>query len=158
MKNKHKAMKKLVVIIAMLAASNLAVAQTYYSKANAEKPFTFQLAPTYFNYGGDLYGFQLGINYKETLNIGYFHTRNYQFGENFMDDRFSGVQASIVLPITEGVQVGPSFRVATYNEEFQKVFIGAEVRFDMSDAWKFAIEYGKGEKKGFGMKLIWNIY
>lgn len=151
-------MKKLVIIVTMLVASNIAAAQTYYYKARAEKSFTFQLAPTYFNYGGDLYGFQMGVNYKEVLNIGYFHTRDYQFGENFMDNRFSGVQAGIMLPITEDVQVGPSFRVATYNEEFQKVFVGAEVRFDMSEAWKFAIEYGKGEKAGFGLKLIWNMY
>ena len=151
-------MKKLVIIVTMLVASNIAAAQTYYYKAKAEKPFTFQLAPTYFNYGGDLYGFQLGLNYKEVFNISYFNTRDYEFGERFMDDRFAGLQSSIMLPITDQVQVGPSVRLATYNEEFQKLFVGAEVRLDISNTWKFALEYGKGEKKGFGMKLIWNMY
>lgn len=151
-------MKKLVILVTMLVASNLAIAQSYYYKAKEEKPFTFQLAGTYFNYGGDLFGVQLGVNYKEVFNISYFNSRNYQFGERFIDDRFSGVQSSIMFPVLDHVQVGPSVRVATYNEEFQKLFIGAEVRFDMSKAWKFAIEYGKGEKDGFGLKLIWNMY
>jgi hypothetical protein len=62
------------------------------------------------------------------------------------------------LPITDQVQVGPSVRLAAYNEEFQKLFVGAEVRFDISNSWKFAVEYGKGEKAGFGLKLIWNMY
>ena len=151
-------MKKLIIIIAMLAASNLVFSQSYYYKAKYEKPFTFQLAPTYFNYGGDLYGFQLGLNYKEVFNISYFNTRDYEFGERFMDDRFAGLQSSIMLPITDQVQVGPSVRLATYNEEFQKLFVGAEVRLDISNTWKFALEYGQGEQKGFGLKLIWNMY
>lgn len=150
-------MKKLVIIATMLMVSSIAFAQSYYFKS-PKKTLTYQVAPTYFVYNGDLFGAQMGVNYKEVFNIGYFHTRSYQFKENFMDDRFSGIQSSIVFPIFEQIQIGPSVRVGTYNEVWQKVFWGVEARFDISKDLKFAIEYGKGESKGFGLKVIWNMY
>jgi hypothetical protein len=151
-------MKKLITIVVFLIVGNLASAQSYYYKDTHKRDFTFQVAPTYFNYNGDLYGYQLGINYKEVINISYFHTRSYQFGENWMDDRFAGIQTSVVFPVCDKVQIGPSVRIATYNEEWQKVFIGVETRVDVSDVLKFALEYGAGDQKGFGLKLIWNMY
>tara|TARA_A100000171_G_C2127517_1_gene144492 strand:+ start:811 stop:1266 length:456 start_codon:yes stop_codon:yes gene_type:complete len=151
-------MKKLMIIAILLLVSNVVFSQTHYYKAKYEKPFTFQVAPTYFNYGGDLFGYQIGINFKEVFNLSYFHTRDYDFGERYMDDRFAGIQSSIMLPVGEYMQVGPSVRLATYNTELQKVFIAAEVRLDLSDAWKLGLEYGAGDKKGFGLKFIWNMY
>jgi len=141
----------------LLVGSNSVFSQTYY-KARYEKPFTFQVAPTYFNYGGDLFGYQIGVNFKEVFNLSYFHTRDYDFGERYMDDRFAGIQSSIMLPVGDYMQIGPSVRLATYNSEFQKLFIAGEARFDLSESWKLGFEYGVGEKKGFGLKFIWNMY
>ena len=151
-------MKKLIVIALFLIVGNLASAQSYYYKSKYERPATFQVAPTYFNYKGGLVGYQIGINIKEVFNISYFHTRNYAFGERFMDDRFAGIHTSLVFPVSESMQVGPAVRFATYNAEFEKVFFAIEARLDLNESWKIGFEYGKGAQKGFGMKFIWNMY
>ena len=52
----------------LLVGSNSVFSQTYY-KARYEKPFTFQVAPTYFNYGGDLFGYQIGSTQGITILV-----------------------------------------------------------------------------------------
>ncbi|MGW8123029.1 hypothetical protein ACV07N_10270 [Roseivirga echinicomitans] len=151
-------MKKLMIIAVLLVLSNVVFSQTHYYKAKYEKPFTFQVAPTYFNYGGYLVGYQIGVNFKEVFNLSYFHTRDYDFGERYMDDRFAGIHSSVMLPVSDKLQIGPSVRLATYNAEFQKVFVAAEARLALNDSWKLGFEYGVGEKKGYGLKFIWNMY
>ncbi|KYG80223.1 hypothetical protein [Roseivirga echinicomitans] len=149
-------MKKLLAITFLLLVSNTVFSQTYH-QAKEGNSFTFQVAPTYFNYGGYLFGYQIGINFKEVFNISYFHTRDYDFGERYMDDRFAGIQSSVMLPIGDNMQIGPSVRLAKYNSEAQKVFIAAEARVDLNESWKLGFEYGVGEKRGFGLKFIWNL-
>ncbi|WP_323757167.1 hypothetical protein [Roseivirga sp.] len=149
-------MKKLLVITFLLLMSNTGFSQTYH-QAKERKSFTFQVAPTYFNYGGCLFGYQIGVNFKEVFNMSYFHTRDYDFGERYMDDRFAGIQSSVMLPIGDFMQIGPSVRLAKFNSKSQKVFVAAEARFDLSDSWKLGLEYGVGEKRGAGLKFIWNM-
>ena len=103
-------------------------------------------------------GFQIGANFNEVLNVSYFHTRDYDFGERFMDDRFAGIQSSVMIPIGGNFQIGPSVRLATYNNELQKLFVAAEARVTLNDSLKIGFEYGNGEKRGYGLKFIWNLY
>ena len=153
-----KKLLKLFILLLLLFICSQAFSQSYYYKAKHAKPFTFQVAPSYFNYGGGLVGYQIGINVKEVFNISYFHTRDYDFGERYMDDRFAGLHSSVMIPVSENFQIGPSVRLATYNAELQKVFLAAEARLDLNDSWKLGFEYGYGEKKGYGLKFIWNLY
>ena len=150
-------MKRLLIIAFLLILGSPVFSQDYYYEKE-KKPFTIQVAPTYFNYGGGLFGYEIGVNFKEVFNISYFHTRDYDFHERYMDDRFAGVQSSLMLPLGSYLEVGPSVRLGTYNCEIQKLFVAAEVRVDLNESWKIGLEYGIGEKEGFGLKFIWNIY
>ena len=63
-----------------------------------------------------------------------------------------------MIPIGGNFQIGPSVRLATYNNELQKLFVAAEARVTLNDSLKIGFEYGNGEKRGYGLKFIWNLY
>lgn len=152
-------MKKLIYIAALLVASSAAFAQTYYYKNQQKNNVSFQVAPQAFQYGDyTMYGFSLGMNVKEVLNISYFHTRDYVSKETFMDTRWAGLHAGLMIPVTDKMDIGPSVRLATLDGEFEKMYYGAEVRFDVAWNTKLGLEYGRGKETVFGVKFIWNIY
>jgi len=68
---------RLLILLLLLFISS----QDFSLSLKDSQPFTYQVVPAYFNYGGSLVGLQVGINYKEVFNIGYFHIRDYDFGK-----------------------------------------------------------------------------
>ena len=155
-----KVMKKLILIAALLVAGNAAFAQTYYYKKEVKKDFSFQVAPTAVNYADyNLFGFSLGVNFKEVINVSYFHTRDYKSKEgSYMDTRWSGLYAAVMPPINDCVEVGPVARLTALDVEWQKPYFGAEARLDLGWNTKLGFEYGKADHKAMSVKLIWNIY
>lgn len=153
-------MKKLVYIVALLVAGSTAFAQSYYYKNEVKKDFSFQVAPTAVNYADyNLYGFSIGVNFKEVINLSYFHTRDYKSKEtSHMDTRWSGLYAAVMLPISDCVEVGPVARLTALDLEWQKPYFGAEARVDLSWNTKLGFEYGKSNHEAMSVKLIWNLY
>lgn len=157
-------MKKLVLILIAIFLSNFAIAQ--YSRFNEapKRNFTFQVAPSVFSYNNNaLYGFHIGVNYKEALNVSYFSMRDYDFSEGIKDYGWYGLNAAYMFNLGEHLAVGPVVRLANINGVWEKPYYGAEVRYDLTESLKFAVEYGRANNEtqvaeGFGMKLIWNIY
>lgn len=157
-------MKKLVYIALALLMSNIAFAQySNHFRREREKAFTFQVAPSVFNYNEHtVFGFHIGVNYKEIVNVSYFAMRDYNFGDSIKDYGWYGLNTAIMIPVVDKMGVGPVVRLANINGDWEKPYFGAEIRYDLSDKVKFGLEYGssKGETKrhnGFGLKLIWNI-
>ncbi len=153
-------MKKLIIIAAIFLAGSTAFAQSYYYKNEVKRNFTFQVAPTAFNYADyNLIGFSIGVNYKEVLNLSYFHTRDYKSKETtYMDTRWAGLYAAAMFPVNDCIEVGPVMRLTTLDNDFQKPYFGAEARIDLSWNTKIGFEFGKANHQAVGVKLIWNLY
>lgn len=157
-------MKKLVIILVAIFLSNFALAQ--YSRFNEapKRNFTFQVAPSVFNYKDNVrYGYHLGVNFKEALNISYFSMRDYDFSKGIKDCGWYGFNIAYSIKLAGPVGIGPVVRFANINGTWEKPYYGAEVRYDLTESLKFAVEYGRANNEtqvaeGFGMKLIWNIY
>ncbi|GEM_PF-2144853 len=152
-------MKKLVITLAMLVIGSVAFSQTYYSPRPHKRDFSYQVGAALMSYNDyTMYGFSAGINYKERIEAGYFHVRDYVSKETFMDTRWGGWYTTISIPANDCIALGPVVRFTKHDNVWQKPYFGAEVRFDVSWNVKAAIEYGKGEATGMGVKLVWNLY
>lgn len=158
-------MKKIILIALALLMSNFAFAQySSHFKRDSRKPLTFQVAPSIFSYHDHtVYGFHIGMNYKEIVNLSYFAMRDYDFGNGIKDYGWYGLNAAIMIPVVDKIVVCPVVRLANINGDWEKPYFGAEMRYDLSSKLKFGLEYGssKGETnrhEGFGLKMIWNIY
>ncbi|MHA7101751.1 hypothetical protein BXY85_2952 [Roseivirga pacifica] len=152
-------MKKLIISAALMLCANWAFSQSYYYRNQSPKNVSFQVAPTVANYDNSmLIGASIGVNVNERFNLSYFHTRDYDFSETYMDNRWAGLYAAMVFPINDCFDLGPAVRLNTFNGEWKKVFVGAELRVDLGWNTKLGFEYGMGEKAGGSLKLIWNIY
>ncbi|WP_286756041.1 hypothetical protein [Roseivirga sp. UBA838] len=153
-------MKKLMCIAVLLLGCSTAFSQTYYYKHQRKKDFSFQVAPTVATYGDNpLYGFSLGVNFKEVFNFSYFHTRDYKSKEgSYMDTRWAGLYTAIMLPVNDCFQVGPTFRMAALDAQFEKPYFGVEGRVNLAWNTKLGFEYGKSNERAMSVKLIWNIY
>jgi hypothetical protein len=177
-------MKTFITILLMAFAANLAVSQeghreegeipgegtqvansfitnieSYYYKQRKAKPLSFQVSPqVIYQNGNVLYGSGIGVNYNEMVSIAYFHSRDYDFSDVFMDNRWAGIYMAFTLPVHDAIDLGPVVRFSTFNTEWQKVYVGAELRVDIGWNTKLGVEYGKGNEEAVSLKLIWNIY
>lgn len=157
-------MKKLVLIVMVLMVSNIAFAQYSKWNNNRKKPVTFQVAPSAFSYNDNMvFGFHIGVNYKEALNVSYFAMRDYDFSDGIKDYGWYGLNAAYMLKLGDHLAIGPVLRLASINGEWEKPYYGAEMRYNLNRNWKIGFEYGsakseKGPHKGFGFKFIWNMY
>lgn len=123
------------------------------------KALSFQVAATAIDYKGLKYGFGIGMNYKQIFSLNYFHTRDYDTKETYMDNRFAGVYASLVFPVCGGFEIGGGVRKGTLNMEWQKMHYGGEIRYKFNDKLRIAYEQGfSGDHKATSLKLIVNLY
>jgi len=158
-------MKKLVLIVIVLMVSNITFAQYNSSRyRSGKRPLTFQVAPSVFSYDNTaVFGFHIGLNYKEALNLSYFSMRDYNFSDGIKDYGWYGLNAAYMLNLSDNIGIGPVVRLANINGDWEKPYFGAEIRYDLSWNTKLGFEYGRsnnetGASQGFGFKLIWNIY
>lgn len=152
-------MKKLIVIFVLLTMIMNDLSAQYY-KLQRIKPVSFQVGLNSGSYNGHLmYGFHIGGNFSEIFDISYFHVRDYKSREEtWMDSRWYGLTMSLMLPVSDQMQVGPTARLSMFNEEKQRTFWGLEARWELGWNSKFAFFYGQGGSEGGGVRLIWNIY
>lgn len=154
-------MKKLILSVVMLTISSFALAQNFNQKP---KSVTFQVAPSVFSYQNNVVmGYQIGMNVKEKFNLSFYAMRDYDFSDSIKDFGWRGLTATYMLNLTDYVDFGPVVRIGMTNENFEKPYFGAEVRYALSEKLKLSFEYGQasGETSahtGYGMKLIWNMY
>ena len=154
-----KVMKKLIISLAMLLIGTLAFSQTYYAPRPTKRDVSYQVGAAMMSYNDySMYGFSVGVNYKERVEAGFFHVRDYVSKEAFMDTRWGGWYATVSIPANDCIAIGPVIRLAKHDNVWQAPYVGGEVRFDLSWNVKLGIEYGKGEATGMGVKLIWNLY
>ena len=152
-------MIKHTLIIVLLGLSNWVCGQTHYFSDSHPKNLSFQVAPTLVSYGEyAFYGYQIGLNYKEVLSVNYFHTRDYESRESYMDSRWAGLYTAVIIPASENLGIGPVYRLLAFNGKFQKPYMGIEARFDVSWNLKFGLEFGKSSSEAAVFKLIWNLY
>ena len=131
-----------------------------YFKQQRIKPASFQVGLSSGSYKGHLmHGFHIGGNFGEVFDISYFHGRDYKSQEEtWMDSRWYGLSAAMMVPVSDQMQIGPMVRLTRFNEEKQKTFWGVEARWELHWNSKVAFFYGKGTYEGGGIRLIWNIY
>ena len=153
-------MKRIVLTLLLLIVGSIACAQSYYHKKQPlEKNFSYQVGASVMSYNNHtMYGYFMGVNFKERLELGYFHVRDYVSKETFMDTRWGGFYAGLMFPLNECITVGAVVRRTRHDLVRQQTYLGAEFRFSLSESVKLAVEYGKGEAVGTGVKLIWNLY
>lgn len=153
-------MKKALLISMLLVAALSAKAQRghYYYK-NQKRAVTYQVVPTIMNFEGTKFGFGIGANIKEVVSINYFHVRDYDFSETFMDNRFAGIHINAVVPVVDNIELGGGVRYGTLNTEWQKPLVSGELRLRCNDAIKLSFEYGKSDgRTGSSIRLLFNLY
>ncbi len=155
-------MKKLTITLVLILASvSLYGQRPYYKRNNADMLFSYQVGVHAVTYGQDLMvGVHIGGNFAEVLDLTYFLVRDYTpEPETMMDTKWSGLSASLMLPVAEKLQLGPMVRTTSYKGHGEKkVFLGIETRMELNWNTKLAFFYGKGRQTGSGVKLIWNLY
>ena len=143
----------------MLMISSIAFSQTYYNPRPQKRDFSYQVGAAVMSYNDfTMYGFSAGLNYKERIEAGFFHVRDYVSKETFMDTRWGGWYAAVSIPANDCITLGPVVRFAKHDNVWQNPYLGGQVQFDLSWNVKMALEYGKGEATGMGVRLTWNLY
>jgi len=157
-------MKKLILISALLLSCASAFAQRSYYFKEPQKNVTFQVSAGLLDYDGLKYGWSLGVNVKEMVSVNFFHARDYTSAEgSWLDSRLGGMQATLVLPVNDCIQVGGGIRIASLNNghknEFQSPIFSGEMRVNLNESLKLAFEYGMSNKTNIAsVRLLFNLY
>lgn len=123
------------------------------------KPVTVQVSPTMIDYEGLKYGVALGINFKQFLSVNYFHLRDYEYGDNFFDNRYAGLYFNIVIPVFQNLEIGPTARFATMNANWQNLALAGEMRYKFSKSFRMSLEKSvRSDHNFWATKLIFNLY
>lgn len=131
----------------------------YFKKEASISKLSFQVAPMISEYQESIMvGYSLGFNFFERLNVSYFHSRDYDFGQDIFDNRWAGLHVALVFPVLNRFEFGPTVRFSEYNNRPQQTFYGAELRLDIGDYTKIGFEYGVADTPGTSIKFIWNLY
>ncbi len=148
-------MRSLLVacLLSLLSFDALSQRLEYY------KPVTVQVSPTIIDYDGLKYGVALGANIEEIVSIGYFHLRDYEYGDNYFDNRYAGLYFNLAIPVSKNLEIGPTTRFATINAEWQNLAFAGELKYKFSRSVRMSIEKSiQSDQDFWSAKLIFNLY
>lgn len=154
-------MKKLLFIIGILSVTISYSHAQYADFGNQRRSLSYQVVTGIMNYDGAKYGWGLGGNYKGIISLNYFHYRDYKFeySESFADKKYGGIHFSMVLPVSEKIEIGGGLRHGTLNSVWQKPVIKGEARIKFNDTVRLAFEYGRSRGRTVSsVRFLFNLY